>query len=149
MMARNHPVRYRIVAPSPSLPSWPCSSRPLGELFPLADLDRLAPFQTAIMLNLFNFLNRYFAMKVVTYSHARNALKTVLDDVVRDADVAIISRRDAEGDAVVMSLDHYNSLMETLHLLSTPANAEALARAIRQDQTAQGQPRALLDADGA
>jgi hypothetical protein len=42
-------------------------------------------------------------MKVVTYSHARNALKSVLDGVVQDADVTIISRRDAEGDAVVMS----------------------------------------------
>jgi hypothetical protein len=46
-------------------------------------------------------------------------------------------RRDAEGDAVVMSLDYYNSLVETLHLLSTPANVEALARAIHQDQAGQ------------
>ncbi|HHW78120.1 MAG TPA: type II toxin-antitoxin system Phd/YefM family antitoxin [Xanthomonadaceae bacterium] len=38
-----------------------------------------------------------------------------------------ISRRDAEGDAVVMSLDYYNSIMETPHLLATPANAEATA----------------------
>jgi antitoxin YefM len=68
----------------------------------------------------------------------------VLDAVVRDADVAIISRRDAEGDALVMSLDHYNSLMETLHLLSTPANAEALARAIRQDQAGLAAPHDLL-----
>lgn len=87
-------------------------------------------------------------MKIVTYSHARNALKSVLDGVVRDADVTVISRRDAEGDAVVMSLDHYNSLMETLHLLSTPANAAALARAIRQDQAGQSQPRVLVDPDG-
>lgn len=87
-------------------------------------------------------------MKVITYSHARNALKSVLDGVVQDADVTIISRRDAEGDAVVMSLDHYNSLMETLHLLSTPANVEALARAIRQDRDGQAQPRALLDPNG-
>jgi antitoxin YefM len=93
------------------------------------------------------FLNRFDAMKVVTYSHARNALKSVLDDVVRDADVTIISRRDAEGDVVVMSLDHYNSLVETLHLLSTPANAEALARAIRQDRAGDVRPRTLLDAD--
>lgn len=83
-------------------------------------------------------------MKVVTYSHARNALKSVLDGVVQDADVTIISRRDAEGDAVVMSLDYYNSLVETLHLLSTPANAEALARAIRQDRAGQSQTRELL-----
>jgi antitoxin YefM len=99
------------------------------------------------MVHLFKFLNRFNAMKVVTYSHARNALKSVLDDVVRDADVTIISRRDAEGDAVVMSLDHYNSLVETLHLLSTPANADALARAIRQDQAGEAQPRTLIDAD--
>jgi len=87
-------------------------------------------------------------MKVVSYSHARNALKSVLDSVVQDSDVAIISRRDSSGDAVVMSLDHYNSLMETLHLLSTPANAEALARAIRQDRAGEARPRPLLDTDG-
>lgn len=87
-------------------------------------------------------------MKIVSYSYARNALKSVLDGVQQDADVTIISRRAAEGDAVVMSLDHYNSMMETMHLLSTPANAEALARAIRQDQSGQAQPRELLEADG-
>lgn len=86
-------------------------------------------------------------MKVVTYSHARNALKSVLDDVLQDADVTLISRRDAKGDAVVMSLDYYNSLMETLHLLSTPANAKALARAIQQDRAGQAQGRELLTGD--
>jgi len=84
-------------------------------------------------------------MKVVTYSHARNALKSLLDAVVQDVDVTVISRRDAEDDAVIMSLAHYNSLMETLHLLSTPANARALARAIEQDRAGQAQPRGLLD----
>lgn len=86
-------------------------------------------------------------MKVVTYSHARTALKSVLDSVQQDADVTIISRRADEGDAVVMSLDYFNSVMETLHLLSTPANAEALARAIRQDKAGQAQVRELI-ADG-
>jgi len=86
-------------------------------------------------------------MKVVTYSHARNSLKAVLDGVVQDADVTIISRRDAEGDAVVMSLDAYNSIMETLHLTSNPANAAHLARAIAQDKAGQGQARKLLEID--
>lgn len=85
-------------------------------------------------------------MKVVTYSHARNALKSVLDGVVQDADVTIISRRDAEGDAVVMSLDSYNSIMETLHLTSHPANAAALSKAIAQDKAGQAQVRELLPA---
>lgn len=86
-------------------------------------------------------------MKVVTYSHARNALKSVLDDVVQDADVTIISRRDAEGDAVVMSLDSYNSIMETLHLTSNPASAAALARAIAQDKAGKARDRKLLQTD--
>lgn len=86
-------------------------------------------------------------MHVVTYSHARNALKSVLDQVVQDADVTIISRRDAEGDAVVMSLDTYNSIMETLHLTSNPANASALARAIAQDRAGQAKARALIESD--
>jgi len=86
-------------------------------------------------------------MKVVTYSEARNALKSILDGVVSDADVTIISRRDAEGDAVVMSLDSYNRIMETLHLTSNPANAAALARAIAQDKAGQAQVRQLLSDD--
>ncbi|MGB7550368.1 MAG: hypothetical protein WBM15_02260 [Chromatiaceae bacterium] len=53
-------------------------------------------------------------MKVSSFIQSR------LDTVVRDSDVAIISRRDAGGNAVVMSLDHYNSLMETLHLYRPP-----------------------------
>lgn len=86
-------------------------------------------------------------MKVVTYSHARNALKSILDGVVEDADVTIISRRDAEGDAVVMSLDSYNSIMETLHLTGNPNNAAALARAIAQDKAGQAKKHKLLPAD--
>ena len=86
-------------------------------------------------------------MKVITYSHARNALKSVLDGVVQDVDVTVISRRDAEDDAVIMSLAHYNSLMETLYLLSTPANARALERAINQDRAGQAQSRTLIDTD--
>lgn len=83
-------------------------------------------------------------MRVVTYSDARASLKAVLDQVQDDADVTIISRRDG-ADAVVMSLDHYQSLMETMHLLSTPANAAALARAIGQDKAGMAKRQVLAD----
>lgn len=85
-------------------------------------------------------------MRIVTYTYARNTLKNVLDDVVQDADVTVISRRDAEGDAVVMSLDHYNSLMETLHLLQSPANAAHLAKSIKQLRSGKAKKRALAQA---
>jgi antitoxin YefM len=70
-------------------------------------------------------------MQVITFTEARNNLKSVLDRVTDDADYIIITRRDAE-DTVVMSLDSFNSLLETVHLLKSPANAAHLARSIEQ-----------------
>ncbi|WP_024873585.1 type II toxin-antitoxin system Phd/YefM family antitoxin [Tolumonas lignilytica] len=83
-------------------------------------------------------------MQVVSFTEARNNLKSVLDQVVNDADCTIITRRDAE-DAVVMSLDYYNSLMETVHLLKSPANAAHLAKSIAQYRNNQTQERDLID----
>ena len=83
-------------------------------------------------------------MKIVTFTEARNKLKTVLDQVVDDADYTVITRRDAD-DAVVMSLDYFNSLLETVHLLKSPANAAHLERSIAQYRQGQITERNLLD----
>ena len=83
-------------------------------------------------------------MKVINYSEARNKLKEVIDKVVDDADVVVISRRDAE-DAVVMSLDHYNGLMETLHLMNSAANVAHLEKSIKQYQSGKTHEYALID----
>lgn len=85
-------------------------------------------------------------MRVVNFSEARNNLKNVINQVIEDADYTVITRRDA-ADAVVMSLDTFNSLMETVHLLKSPANAAHLARSIeeyRRGKVARGD---LVDAD--
>ena len=79
-------------------------------------------------------------MKIVTYSEARSALKAVLDRVHEDADVTVISRRDG-ANAVMMSLSHYESIMETMHLLSTPANAAHLAKSIAQRKAGKARRR--------
>ncbi|MGG6237275.1 type II toxin-antitoxin system Phd/YefM family antitoxin [Nodosilinea sp. AN01ver1] len=83
-------------------------------------------------------------MRVVTFSEARNKLKAILDQVVNDADYTVITRRDAE-DAVVMSLDYFNSLMETVYLLKSPANAAHLEQSIAQYRQGQTTERDLLD----
>ena len=83
-------------------------------------------------------------MRIVSFTEARNRLKTVLDGVVNDADTTVIMRRDAD-DAVVMSLDYYNSLMETVYLLRSPANTEHLDRSIAQYRSGQAKPRELMD----
>jgi antitoxin YefM len=82
-------------------------------------------------------------MKVVSYTEARNGLKTVLDGVIDDADYTIITRRDAE-DAVVMSLAYFQSMAETLHLLSSPANAAHLAKSIAQHKAGKAVRRELI-----
>ena len=83
-------------------------------------------------------------MRIVSFTEARNGLKSVLDQVVNDADCTVITRRDSD-DAVVMSLDYYNSLMETVHLLRNPANAEHLRRSIEQYREGDAQERDILD----
>jgi antitoxin YefM len=45
-----------------------------------------------------------------------------------------------------MSLDHYQSIMETLHLLATPANAAHLAKSIAQHKAGKAVRRALVAA---
>lgn len=84
-------------------------------------------------------------MRIVNFSEARNSLKTVIDQVIEDADYTVIARRDAP-DAVMMSLDTFNSLMETVHLLKSPANAAHLARSIEQYHEGKLTQRKLTDA---
>ena len=84
-------------------------------------------------------------MRIISYSEARSSLKSVLDTVSDDADVTVISRRDGT-DAVVMSFDYYQSIMETMHLLSTPANAAHLAKSIAQHKAGKAVRRELVKA---
>lgn len=83
-------------------------------------------------------------MRIVSFTEARNNLKSVLDQVVNDADCTVITRRDSE-DTVVMSLEYYNSLMETVYLLRSPKNAEHLRKSIEQYREGEAKERGLLD----
>lgn len=84
-------------------------------------------------------------MRVISYSDARSQLKQVIDQVVADSDITVIARRNADN-AVLMSLDTYNSMVETMHLLRSPSNARHLAKSIAQYQKEQIKVKGLLDA---
>ena len=84
-------------------------------------------------------------MRTINFSEARSNLKAVLDQVVDDADVTVITRRDAD-DVVVMSLDSWNSWRETLHLMSSPANAKRLLESIAALDAGRGKERRLVHA---
>jgi antitoxin YefM len=87
-------------------------------------------------------------MQVVSFSEARESFKAVLDRVVADADVTLITRRHSQ-DAVLMSLDTYNSLMETVHLLRSPANAAHLQLSLQQAERGELLEHPLSEPDGA
>ncbi len=86
------------------------------------------------------------ATQVVSFSGARESFKAVLDRVAADADVTLITRRHAQG-AVVMSLDTCNSLMETVHLLRSPANAAHLQRSLEQAERGELLAHLLIEPD--
>jgi len=83
-------------------------------------------------------------MRTVNFSEARSNLKDVLDRVVNDAGVTIITRRDA-GDVVVMSLDTWNSSRDTEYLMASPTDAGRLLQSIAQLDAGKGLARELLD----
>ena len=66
-------------------------------------------------------------MRVINFSEAKIQLNQVIDE----GDFTIISRNDAQ-DAVVMSLDTFSSIQETLYLLRSPENAAHLNRSLAQ-----------------
>jgi antitoxin YefM len=82
-------------------------------------------------------------MDVISYSDARANLKGVMDRVVDDRTHVVITRQKA-GAVVVVSLDDWNAMEETMHLLSTPANAERLRDSIRQLDSGGGAERELI-----
>lgn len=69
-------------------------------------------------------------MKVVNYTELRLNLKYWLNSVIEDVEEVIIKRKD-QKDVVLISLEEYNSLIETNYLLSGK-NREVLLESIKE-----------------
>ena len=70
-------------------------------------------------------------MDVLTYSETRANLKAVLDRVVDDHVPVVVARRRTRS-VVLVSLEDWNAIKATMHLLSTRANAEQLLASIAE-----------------
>lgn len=81
-------------------------------------------------------------MKAITYTAARENLATTMDQVCRDRAPVVITRN-RDQSVVMLSLDEYEALEETAHLLRSPANARRLLRAIQQLESGQGKARRI------
>lgn len=64
-----------------------------------------------------------------SYTQARAKLATLLDAVSNDREIVVIQRRGAE-DVALIAADELAGLLETAHLLRSPANAERLLTAL-------------------
>lgn len=70
-------------------------------------------------------------MIAANYTEFRTGLKKFLDCVEDNNETLIIKRGTGNG-TVMISLDEYNSIMETVHLLSSKSNADRLYESIKQ-----------------
>ena len=83
-------------------------------------------------------------MIAANYSEFRNELKNYLDNVEFNNETLIIKRGSGKG-TVLISLEEYNSIMETLHLLSSKKNAKRLFESIEQMKTGKSAQRKLIE----
>lgn len=67
-------------------------------------------------------------MTVKPYSYVRKHFKDMINKVNDDSDTITITTKDRN--AVIMSEDNYNEIMETLYLQQNPANAKHLLKSI-------------------
>jgi antitoxin YefM len=83
-------------------------------------------------------------MLSTTMSDFRKEMKRYLDHVTEDHETLIINRGKGKA-AVMIALDEYNSLMETMYLLSSKANADSLYESIKQFEKGEFFTKDLID----
>ena len=83
-------------------------------------------------------------MQAISYSEARHDLKNFMDDACSNHEPILITRRKGES-VVLVSLEDYESMMESEYLLSSPANASRLLRSLKEAQSGK---RTSMDALG-
>lgn len=83
-------------------------------------------------------------MEITTYSKFRQNLKTFMDRVFDSKSPLFVTRANGE-DVVVISKEEYDGMQDTLHLLSSPKNAQRLMESIEEYEKGGGQVKTLTD----
>ncbi len=84
------------------------------------------------------------SMAHVSYSELRNNLASYMDEVCNNHAPLFITRQNARS-VVMMSEEEYEGLMETVHLLKSPANAARMLRSIQDADQDKLTERELID----
>jgi len=83
-------------------------------------------------------------MIAANFTEFRTGLKKFLDEVEDNNETLVVKRGTGKG-TVVISLNEYNSIMETMHLLSSKANADRLYESIQQLKEGKGIQEQLIE----
>jgi antitoxin YefM len=83
-------------------------------------------------------------MLVETFTNTRNNLKAIFDRVVESRAPMKIARQRGEN-VVIVSESEWESIEETLYLLSSPANAARLLEAVRGLEAGEGEEHELIE----
>ena len=81
-------------------------------------------------------------MDAISYTSARANFAAAMEKVCSSHDPLIITRSKAPS-VVMLSMEDYQSLEETAHLLRSPSNARRLFTAIDQLESGMGKVREL------
>ena len=84
-------------------------------------------------------------MSHVSYTELRANLATYMDRVCDDRAPLHVTRQNARS-VVMLAEEEYDALIETLHLLRSPANAARLLRSIKEADAGSMSERPLADA---
>ncbi len=82
-------------------------------------------------------------MTHVSYSELRNNLASYMDEVCDDRAPLVVTRQNARS-VVLMSEEDYEGLIETVHLLKSPANAARLLRSIKDAERGKFKKRETI-----
>ena len=83
-------------------------------------------------------------MNAVTYSDLRKNLKSYMDKVYNNHEPLIITRKKSKN-VVMVSIDEYNSIMETSYLMASPKNAQRIRESIKELEKGGGKARKLIN----
>ena len=83
-------------------------------------------------------------MDAITYTQARKNFTSVMNQVCDDHAPIIITRQ-SERPVVMMSLEDYSAIEETIYLLKSTANAQRLYKALEKLKEGKYQQHDLIE----
>lgn len=90
------------------------------------------------------YANEAPLMKHVPYNELRANLAKYMEEVCDSRDALVVTRQDARS-VVLMSEEEYEGMMETLHLLRSPANAARLLHSIEDADAGKLEEHAIIE----